>query len=221
MSPEQLFDLSWQHTTVPQEQLRCPLVATLWLRFLLQELSVLQEVSSQSLLLILSVDSNVWLLRFYLLIRSEIKLLPFLWLTQHWPVDVVAAESIGGLPLVPEFCSSLFESTSAPPYQLPTALNFCNFTELCEIFWTVSLPQSSVFLRSYSVEFEEQFCIHYFSLNLLVSLSSLFLFQLKSWPIWAPRAHHPWRYSRNMEMWYWWTWLVGMMGICWWLEWFI
>lgn len=31
----------------------------------------------QSLLLILSVDSNFWLLRFYLLICSEIKLLPF------------------------------------------------------------------------------------------------------------------------------------------------
>lgn len=131
MSPGQLFDLSWQHTTVPQEQLRCPLVATLWLRFLLQELSVLQEVSSQSLLLILSVDSNVWLLRFYLLIRSEIKLLPFLWLTQHWPVDVVAAESIGGLLLSQSF---------AHPCLNPPVLHLISFPQL----WTSVISLSSV-----------------------------------------------------------------------------
>lgn len=44
-SSGQLFDLFWQHTAVPQEQLRCPLVAILQLRFLLRELIVLQEVS--------------------------------------------------------------------------------------------------------------------------------------------------------------------------------
>jgi len=34
-------------------------------------------------------------------------------------------------------------------------------------------------------------------------------------------SHHPWRYSRSMEIWHWGTWLVGMMGMSWWLDWMI
>ena len=125
---------------------------------------------------------------------------------------------------------NLLSQSFAHPCLNPPVLHLISFPWL----WTSGISLSSVkyfklslcqvqclLLCSYSVEFKEQFCIHFFSLNLLVSLSSLFLFQLKPWHIWAPRTCHPWRCSRNMEMWHWWTWLVGMVGICWWLDWMI
>ena len=51
--------------------------------------------AKRSLLLILSVDSDVWLLRYNLMICSKMKLLPILWLTQYLSVGSVPAEIIG------------------------------------------------------------------------------------------------------------------------------
>ena len=34
-------------------------------------------------------------------------------------------------------------------------------------------------------------------------------------------SHCPWRCSRKGQMWHWETWLVGMVGIDWWLDWMI
>lgn len=87
--------LPQHHAAVPQEQLRSPLAATSLVQIPPTKCHVLLAVNSQSPFLILSVDSEVWLLQFNLVICSKIKLLPFLWLTQHLPVDSVAAELIG------------------------------------------------------------------------------------------------------------------------------
>ena len=37
----------------------------------------------------------------------------------------------------------------------------------------------------------------------------------------CPWRHCPWRCSRNVWMWHWGTWSVGMMGMGWWLDWMI
>lgn len=95
MSPEPFLILPQHHAAVPQERLSCPLAATSLVHIPPAKHGVLPVVSSQSPFLILSVDSDVWLLQFNLVICSKIKLLPFFWLTQYLPVDSVAAEIIG------------------------------------------------------------------------------------------------------------------------------